>query len=250
MKIKMKYYNIITGKYEQIYVKEELARFMIASDKKMKREQMLYNKYTVSMDTVISKNGDGVLTIEDTLTDSDEEDENAIIEKEKIKSALWRIVDTLEEKQREIIIDIFVNEKEQKVIAEELGITSSAVNQIKKTALIHLQYKLCTDKEFMETYFHKRHRAEFDNLVLQTAKEMNKPEGLVIDINGVEEVTKLGTQFLKDATKHNLDLDENMLGLFKLANGVVRDFVKDFKKENGNASKMVITPNYELKVLP
>ena len=246
----MKYYNIITGKYEQIYVKEELARFMIASDKKMKREQMLYNKYTVPMDTVISKSDDGLLTIEDTLTDSDEEDENVIIEKEKIKKALWRIVDTLEEKQRKIIIDIFVNEKEQKVIAEELGITSSAVNQIKNTTLIHLQYKLCTDKEFMETYFYKKHRAEFDNLVLKTAKEMDKPEGLVIDINVVEEVTKLGTQFLKDVTKNNLALDENMLGLFKLANSVVKDFVKDFKATNPDSTKIVISNDFDLKTLP
>ena len=249
MKVKMNYYNIITGKYEQLYVKEEFARFIASSDKKMKRDQRLYDKYTVPMDTVISDNGKSKLTIEDTLTDGSEVDENEEIEKEKIKRALWRVVDTLDEKQKKIIIDYFVNDKKQSDIANELGITASAVNQIKNTALIHLQYKLCTDKDFMETYYYKSHRQKFGKLVLDIAMELNKPEGLTIDMKGVEKITKLGTQFLKQYTKLNLDLDEDMLGLFKFMNDTVREVLNDFKKETNGASKMIITSDYELKVI-
>ena len=249
MKVKMNYYNIITGKYEQLYVKEEFARFIASSDKKMKRDQRLYDKYTVPMDTVISDNGKSKLTIEDTLTDGSEFDENEKIEKEKIKRALWRVVDTLDEKQKKIIIDYFVNDKKQSDIANELGITASAVNQLKDTAINQLRYKLGTDKEFMETYYNKSHRQKFDKLVLDVAMELNKPEGLTIDMKGVEKITKLGTQFLKQYTKLNLDLDEDMLGLFKFMNDTVREVVNDFKKETNGASKLVITSDYELKVI-
>ena len=249
MKVKMNYYNEITGKYEQLYVKEQFARFIASSDKKMKRDQRLYDKYTVPMDTVISDNGKSRLTIEDTLTDGSEFDENEKIEKEKIKSALWRVVDTLDEKQKKIIIDYFVNDKKQSDIANELGITASAVNQLKDTAINQLRYKLGTDKDFMETYYYKSHRQKFDKLVLDVAMELNKPESLTIDMKGVEKITKLGTQFLKQYTKLNLDLDEEMLGLFKFMNDTVREVVSDFKNETNGASKLVITSDYELKAI-
>lgn len=231
----IKYYDRIHRQFIDLEVTDEVAKFLMRNDKWLRRQQIKYNYYTLSLDSpVYNDNEDGVILAETIEEKHREEDYYIDEEMKKLFKLVWKIVDKLDDKQQKLIDDLFVKEKSQKQIAKEFGVSASGISQMKDTALLHLRYYFYTDKEFMQTDIYKRNKREFDFDLIQVVKEINKNEYFSIDLNAVANLVKDNTQVLKMLSSLGIDIDEKQKELLSSMNRVVKKFIEniDTSKEN------------------
>lgn len=121
----IRYYDRINKQYVNLEVTDEVAKFLMSSEKQIQRSKNRYNYFTVSIDDVVYQ-GDGEdddLTYEDILAEPEEETTNCKTCKERLDfyNIIWNAVAKLDKEKYDLIWDIFVEKKKQKQIAKELG---------------------------------------------------------------------------------------------------------------------------------
>ena len=73
---------------------------------------------------------------------------------------------------------VYIYDKSQKEIADELGVSESAISQAHDRMLTHLAYFFYTDKEFIQMDLYKRNKREFQYSFMNIVKEMDKKKVL------------------------------------------------------------------------
>lgn len=231
----IKYYDRIHRQFIDLEVTDEVAKFLMKNDKWIRRQRTKYNYYTVSLDSPVYNDDEDGIALAETIEEKHSEEDYYIDEdKKKLFKLVWKIAGKLDDKQQKLIYDLFVEEKSQKQIAEELGASASGVSQMKDTALLYLRYHFYTDKEFMQTDIYKRNKREFDFNLVQVAKEINKSEYFSIDLNAVANLVKDNTQVLKMLSSLGIDIDEKQKELLSSMNRVVKKFIENIDTSKGN----------------
>lgn len=231
----IKYYDRIHRHFIDLEVTDEVAKFLMRNDKWLRRQQIKYNYYIVSLDSPVYNEDEDGITLAETIEEKHSEEDYYIDEnKKKLFKLVWKIVGKLDDKQQKLIDDLFVKEKSQKQVAKEFGVSASGVSQVKDTALLHLRYHFYTDKEFMLTDIYKRNKKEFDFDLVQVAKEINKNEYFSIDLNDVANLVKNNTQVLKMLSSLGIDIDEKQKELLSFMNRVVKKFIENIDTSKGN----------------
>lgn len=72
----IKYYDRINRKYLDLEVTDEVAKFLLANDKWLRRKQNEFNFRTISLDTVIYSSEDDEITLKETVADNEEKTMN------------------------------------------------------------------------------------------------------------------------------------------------------------------------------
>ena len=220
------YYDRIHKEFIDIEVTDEVAKFLLANDKWLRRHQNKYDYYILSLETPIYTNDDGEnICLEETIAYNEANNDNLDEKTKNLYKLVWKIVSNLKESEQKLIKDVFVNQKNQKQIAHELKISESAISQLKKTAMLHLTYYFYTDNEFIETDLYKRHKREFDFDLKRIAKQIDGQDGLKINLNNVYNLVKDNTQMLKMISSLGIEIDEKQKNLFTYMNRTVKQFL-------------------------
>lgn len=231
----IKYYDRIHRQFIDLEVTDEVAKFLMKNDKWLRRQQIKYNYYTVSLDIPVYNDDEDGVTLAETIEEKHSEEDYYIDEdKKKLFKLVWKIVGKLDDKQQKLIDNLFVKEKSQKQIAKEFRVSASGISQMKETALLHLRYYFYTDKEFMQTDIYKRNKREFDFDLIQVAKEINKNEYFSIDLNAVANLVKDNTQVVKMLSGLEIDIDEKQKELLSSMNRVVKKFIENIDTAKGD----------------
>lgn len=201
-----RYYDKINGKNVYLKVTDEVAKFLQNSYKQWQRQQEECYEHNISLNKVLYEDDDdNPITLEDVVPDRTDEEIQDFCERcfrnQKLYRLVWKMVEKLTEKQQKLVDDIYVYDKSQSEIAEELGVSDSAVSQAHDTVILHLAFYFYSDEEFQETDLYKRNQREFEYALKQVAIEIFKriaeENGLKINLNAVRKLTKNNTQFLK-----------------------------------------------------
>ena len=114
------------------------------------------------------------------------------------------------EKEQKLVDDIYVYNKSQTEIAEELGVSDSNISQAHDRVLLHLTFYFYTDEEFQQTDLFKRNEREFkfdlERVALEIFKLSLEDAGIKINLNDVRNVSKNFTQILKMASSLGIKL--------------------------------------------
>ena len=109
-----------------------------------------------------------------------------------------------------MVDDIYVYNKSQTEIAEELGVSDSNISQAHDRVLLHLTFYFYTDEEFQQTDLFKRNEREFkfdlERVALEIFKLSLEDAGIKINLNDVRNVSKNFTQILKMANSLGIKL--------------------------------------------
>ena len=109
-----------------------------------------------------------------------------------------------------MVDDIYVYNKSQTEIAEELGVSDSNISQAHDRVLLHLTFYFYTDEEFQQTDLFKRNEREFkfdlERVALEIFKLSLEDAGIKINLNDVRNVSKNFTQILKMASSLGIKL--------------------------------------------
>ena len=154
---------------------DEVAKFLQNNTKQWQRQQEDCYDYNVSLNKVLYEDDDdNPITLEDMVPDR----------------------------------TVYIYDKSQKEIADELGVSESAISQAHDRMLTHLAYFFYTDKEFMQMDLYKRNEREFKYSLMEVVKEMDKEEGLEINLNSVYDLVKDNTQMLKMISSLGIEINE------------------------------------------
>lgn len=243
----IKYRDKITKQRLEFEVDDEIANFLMASDRKIRRKQAQYNYYNISLNSPVYSDNGKEITLEDTIAEP-EETFNCKICRQQMKfyNVVWKVVLKLDKYHYDIVWDYYVEKKSQKRIAKELNITESAVSQLLSTSLQNLIFYFNTDKDFTNTNFYKRY---YNSQMLEVAKISNEfisESGLKVDILNIDNLVKTGTQVIKKLTTLNTDIDDKQKELFSTMNKTNRDLLKNI--DNKEQSEMII-PTEFLKLI-
>lgn len=137
-------YKFIT--YLKFHIRNSIAEFLGFRGSK--------HLNTISLDTPISDTED--LTLGDTLKDETSEELFDKIELNNVGESLWKEVEKLPENERGVISEYYKTNKSYGVIAEDLGVSTERVRQIKQKALRKLR-KSPHIREYGAEYFAYRH---------------------------------------------------------------------------------------------
>ncbi len=234
---KINYYDRIHKQYIELEVTDEVAKFLFANDKWLRRQQNKYNYSTISLDEPVYSNDEDEITLAETIADVPQESQLLIDEKkQRLYNIVWKIVSKLTPKQQELVDDLFVKDKQQDVIAKEYGVSESAISQQVQTLYLHLKYYFYTDKEFMQTYIYQRNKLSFQTDLMKVTKDFVCSGQLRFNLNDIYDLTKSNTQMLKKFSELGIEIDDKELELFKQMQSVVKGFFNelnlDFTKQN------------------
>jgi len=103
-------------------------------------------KKEVSLEQPLSQDKDGnILSLADTLANEEEEIDQPLIMSDE-KKAIWRVMDGLEDREREIMLLRYglegQDELTQKEIADKMGISQSYISRIEKKVLSKMKKEL------------------------------------------------------------------------------------------------------------
>ena len=236
-----RYYDKINNKYVRLEVTDEVAKFLQNNTKQWQRQQEDCYDYNVSLNKVLYEDDDdNPITLEDVVPDRTDDEIREFCEKcfrnQRLYRCVWNVVDKLNEKEQKLVDDIYIYDKSQKEIADELGVSESAISQAHDRMLTHLAYFFYTDKEFMQMDLYKRNEREFKYSLMEVVKEIDKEEGLEINLNSVYDLVKDNTQMLKMISSLGIEINETQKEIFTTINRVVKqtldDLDIDFNQQN------------------
>ena len=246
-----RYYDKINDKYVRVEVTDEVAKFLQNNTKQWQRQQEDCYDYNVSLNKVLYEDDDdNPITLEDVVPDRTDDEIREFCEKcfrnQRLYRCVWNVVDKLNEKEQKLVDDIYIYDKSQKEIADELGVSESAISQAHDRMLTHLAYFFYTDKEFMQMDLYKRNEREFKYSLMEVVKELDKEEGLEINLNSVYDLVKDNTQMLKMISSLGIEINETQKEIFTTMNRVVRQTLDDLNLDFGEQNILTIPQNLEM----
>ena len=210
-----RYYDKINNKYVRLEVTDEVAKFLQNNTKQWQRQQEDCYDYNVSLNKVLYEDDDdNPITLEDVVPDRTDEEIQEFCERcfrnQRLYKLVWKIVEKLTEKEQKLVDDIYVYNKSQTEIAEELGVSDSNISQAHDRVLLHLTFYFYTDEEFQQTDLFKRNEREFkfdlERVALEILKLSLEDADIKINLNDVRNVSKNFTQILKMASSLGIKL--------------------------------------------
>ena len=246
-----RYYDKINDKYVRVEVTDEVAKFLQNNTKQWQRQQEDCYDYNVSLNKVLYEDDDNnPITLEDVVLDRTDDEIREFCEKcfrnQRLYRCVWNVVDKLNEKEQKLVDDIYIYDKSQKEIADELGVSESAISQAHDRMLTHLAYFFYTDKEFMEMDLYKRNEREFKYSLMEVVKEIDKEEGLEINLNSVYDLVKDNTQMLKMISSLGIEINETQKEIFTTMNRVVRQTLDDLNLDIGEQNILTVPQNLDM----
>ena len=246
-----RYYDKINDKYVRVEVTDEVAKFLQNNTKQWQRQQEDCYDYNVSLNKVLYEDDDdNPITLEDVVPDRTDDEIREFCEKcfrnQRLYRCVWNVVDKLNEKEQKLVDDIYIYDKSQKEIADELGVSESAISQAHDRMLTHLAYFFYTDKEFMEMDLYKRNEREFKYSLMEVVKEIDKEEGLEINLNSVYDLVKDNTQMLKMISSLGIEINETQKEIFTTMNRVVRQTLDDLNLDIGEQNILTVPQNLDM----
>ena len=210
-----RYYDKINCKYVRVEVTDEVAKFLQNSNKQWQRQQEECYEHNISLNKVLYEDDDdNPITLEDVVPDRTDEEIQEFCERcfrnQRLYKLVWKIVEKLTEKEQKLVDDIYIYNKSQTEIAEELGVSDSNISQAHDRVLLHLTFYFYTDEEFQQTDLFKRNEREFkfdlERVALEIFKLSLEDAGIKINLNDVRNVSKNFTQILKMASSLGIKL--------------------------------------------
>ena len=246
-----RYYDKINDKYVRVEVTDEVAKFLQNNTKQWQRQQEDCYDYNVSLNKVLYEDDDdNPITLEDVVPDRTDDEIREFCEKcfrnQRLYRCVWNVVDKLNEKEQKLVDDIYIYDKSQKEIADELGVSESAISQAHDRMLTHLAYFFYTDKEFMQMDLYKRNEREFKYSLMEVVKEIDKEEGLEINLNSVYDLVKDNTQMLKMISSLGIEINETQKEIFTTMNRVVRQTLDDLNLDFGEQNILTVPQNLDM----
>lgn len=246
-----RYYDKINSKYVRLEVTDEVAKFLQNSNKQWQRQQEECYEHNISLNKVLYEDDDdNPITLEDVVPDRTDEEIQEFYERcfrnQRLYRCVWNVVDKLSEKEQKLVDDIYIYDKSQKEIADELGVSESAVSQAHDRMLTHLAYFFYTDKEFMQMDLYKRNEREFQYSLMEVVKEMDKEEGLEINLNSVHDLVKDNTQMLKMISSLGIELNEEQKEIFTTMNRVVKQTLDNLNLDFEEQNILTVPQNLEM----
>lgn len=246
-----RYYDKINDKYVRVEVTDEVAKFLQNNSKQWQRQQEDCYDYNVSLNKVLYEDDDdNPITLEDVVPDRTDDEIREFCEKcfrnQRLYRCVWNVVDKLNEKEQKLVDDIYIYDKSQKEIADELGVSESAISQAHDRMLTHLAYFFYTDKEFMQMDLYKRNEREFQYSLMDIVKEIDKEEGLEINLNSVYDLVKDNTQMLKMISSLGIEINETQKEIFTTMNRVVRQTLDDLNLDFGEQNILTVPQNLDM----
>ena len=246
-----RYYDKINCKYVRVEVTDEVAKFLQNNTKQWQRQQEDCYDYNVSLNKVLYEDDDdNPITLEDVVPDRTDDEIREFCEKcfrnQRLYRCVWNVVDKLNEKEQKLVDDIYIYDKSQKEIADELGVSESAISQAHDRMLTHLAYFFYTDKEFMQMDLYKRNEREFKYSLMEVVKEIDKEEGLEINLNSVYDLVKDNTQMLKMISSLGIEINETQKEIFTTMNRVVRQTLDDLNLDFGEQNILTVPQNLDM----
>lgn len=246
-----RYYDKINDKYVRVEVTDEVAKFLQNNTKQWQRQQEDCYNYNVSLNKVLYEDDDdNPITLEDVVPDRTDDEMREFCEKcfrnQRLYRCVWNVVDKLNEKEQKLVDDIYIYDKSQKEIADELGVSESAISQAHDRMLTHLAYFFYTDKEFMQMDLYKRNEREFKYSLMEVVKEIDKEEGLEINLNSVYDLVKDNTQMLKMISSLGIEINETQKETFTTMNRVVRQTLDDLNLDFGEQNILTVPQNLDM----
>lgn len=243
----IKYYDRINRQFVDLEVTDEVARFLMSNDKKLRRHQVRYDYFNISLDIPINSNNEDSITLTETLEDKAEVMDCATCRRKiHLFNTVWKVVDKLKPKQIELIDNLYIFDKTQKEIAKMWNVSESSVSQMKDIALLHLTYRFYTDKEFKKTDLYKRNKREFEFDLPRVAKELDKENGLTFDLNAISDLVKDNTQMLKTLSSLGLEVSESEKKLLSHMNKEVKHFIEKLNLDKSKQNTITIPSNLKL----
>ena len=246
-----RYYDKINDKYVRVEVADEVAKFLQNNTKQWQRQQENCYDYNVSLNKVLYEDDDdNPITLEDVVPDRTDDEIREFCDKcfrnQRLYRCVWNVVDKLNEKEQKLVDDIYIYDKSQKEIADELGVSESAISQAHDRMLTHLAYFFYTDKEFMHMDLYKRNEREFKYSLMEVVKEMDKEEGLEINLNSVYDLVKDNTQMLKMISSLGIEINETQKEIFTTMNRGVRQTLDDLNLDFGEQNILTVPQNLDM----
>ena len=246
-----RYYDKINDKYVRVEVTDEVAKFLQNNTKQWQRQQEDCYDYNVSLNKVLYEDDDdNPIKLEDVVPDRTDDEIREFCEKcfrnQRLYRCVWNVVDKLNEKEQKLVDDIYIYDKSQKEIADELGVSESAISQAHDRMLTHLAYFFYTDKEFMQMDLYKRNEREFKYSLMEVVKEIDKEEGLEINLNSVYDLVKDNTQMLKMISSLGIEINETQKEIFTTMNRVVRQTLDDLNLDFGEQNILTVPQNLDM----
>lgn len=246
-----RYYDKINNKYVRVEVTDEVAKFLQNNTKQWQRQQEDCYDYNVSLNKVLYEDDDdNPITLKDVVPDRTDDEIREFCEKcfrnQRLYRCVWNVVDKLNEKEQKLVDDIYIYDKSQKEIADELGVSESAISQAHDRMLTHLAYFFYTDKEFMQMDLYKRNEREFKYSLMEVVKEMDKEEGLEINLNSVYDLVKDNTQMLKMISSLGIEINETQKEIFTTMNRIVRQTLDDLNLDFGEQNILTVPQNLDM----
>ena len=246
-----RYYDKINDKYVRVEVTDEVAKFLQNNTKQWQRQQEDCYDYNVSLNKVLYEDDDdNPIILEDVVPDRTDDEIREFCEKcfrnQRLYRCVWNVVDKLNEKEQKLVDDIYIYDKSQKEIADELGVSESAISQAHDRMLTHLAYFFYTDKEFMQMDLYKRNEREFKYSLMEVVKEIDKEEGLEINLNSVYDLVKDNTQMLKMISSLGIEINETQKEIFTTMNRVVRQTLDDLNLDFGEQNILTVPQNLDM----
>ena len=124
----IKYRDKITKQRLEFEVDDEIANFLMASDRKIRRKQAQYDYYNISLNSPVYSDNGKEITLEDTIAEPKETFNCKICRQQmKFYNVVWKVVGKLDKFHYDIVWDYYVEKKSKKQIAKKLNITESAI---------------------------------------------------------------------------------------------------------------------------
>ncbi len=130
-----KYFAEHNGQVDEETIKKELN---LTQDQYNTIIEAMVNDDCISLDSVIPSSDDN-LTVADTVASEEDLEEDVL--KRVLAEDLWKVIEGLEGRPKEVILKRYKEEQEQTKVAEDLGLSSQRISQIERTTLKELSRK-------------------------------------------------------------------------------------------------------------
>ncbi len=121
---------------------EELAAELQWDEEGLRRASMDSSHVLLSLDTVVTSDGDETISLHEILADEEQENPDALIESEELKQTLVQIIQSLPEREQLVLSLYYYEQLTFKEIGMVLDVSESRVCQLHAKAILSLRSKL------------------------------------------------------------------------------------------------------------